>query len=497
MAESEIKRLLADKRRRMTSGKLYKVINKNGQLVPFIPNENQLYYLENKHNLNIIPKARQLGMSTVIDLDFFDDMLFNRGFKIGIIADKLDTAIDVFRNKILVAWDNLPEWLRNEYDVVSERRNELSLSLKGGKLKSMIYVGTSFRWWTLQRLHISEFGKICALYPDKAKEIITWALNTVAIGQVITIESTAMGRNGAFYEMSMRAKELEDKWQIPNAMQYKLFFFPWRKDKGYEYEGNINITAEKEVYFKKLEDNGIKLTQWQKNRYILTEENQQGDMKSENPSTFDEAFENTIEGAYYEKQLTLVRQQNRICKVNYDPTLLVHTAWDLWGAWWWDSTVIWYYQIYWKEIRIIDYFEGNGLSLIEIINTQIKTKGYNYWNHYWPWDMRITEYSTWKTRFDVAWENGIRFDVLKQTSVSDWIDKVKNVFGQCRFDEIRCSQWVNWLWQYRRAYSEKLGFLDRPQHNDASHAADAFRTLAWSVERCYPTENATFTDLKI
>ena len=145
MAESEIKRLLADKRRRMTSGKLYKVINKNGQLVPFIPNENQLYYLENKHNLNIIPKARQLGMSTVIDLDFFDDMLFNRGFKIGIIADKLDTAIDVFRNKILVAWDNLPEWLRNEYDVVSERRNELSLSLKGGKLKSMIYVGTSFR----------------------------------------------------------------------------------------------------------------------------------------------------------------------------------------------------------------------------------------------------------------------------------------------------------------------------------------------------------------
>ena len=61
----------------------------------------------------------------------------------------------------------------------------------------------------------------------------------------------------------------------------------------------------------------------------MTEENQQGDMKSENPSTFDEAFENTIEGAYYEKQLTLVRQQNRICKVNYDPTLLVHTAWDL------------------------------------------------------------------------------------------------------------------------------------------------------------------------
>ena len=44
-------------------------------------------------------------------------------------------------------------------------------------------------------------------------------------------------------------------------MQYKLVFFPWRKDKGYEYEGNINITAEKEVYFKKLEDNGIKLTQ--------------------------------------------------------------------------------------------------------------------------------------------------------------------------------------------------------------------------------------------
>ena len=44
----------------------------------------------------------------------------------------------------------------------------------------------------MQRLHVSEFGKICNKYPDKAEEIVTGALQTVALGQGITIESTAM-----------------------------------------------------------------------------------------------------------------------------------------------------------------------------------------------------------------------------------------------------------------------------------------------------------------
>jgi hypothetical protein len=56
-------------------------------------------------------------------------------------------------------------------------------------------------------------------------------------------------------------------------------------------------------------------------------------MKREYPSTPKEAFELSVEWAYYEKELWLARRQWRIWKVDYDPILPVHTIWDLWWAW--------------------------------------------------------------------------------------------------------------------------------------------------------------------
>ncbi|EIR76717.1 terminase large subunit [Yersinia pestis PY-34] len=56
-----------------------------------------------------------------------------------------------------------------------------------------VTVSTSFRGGTLYSLHVSEFGKICAKYPDKAKEIVTGAFEAVPLGGKITLESTAEG----------------------------------------------------------------------------------------------------------------------------------------------------------------------------------------------------------------------------------------------------------------------------------------------------------------
>ena len=61
-------------------------------------------------------------------------------------------------------------------------------------------VSTGYRGGTLQSLHISEFGKICRQFPDKATEIVTGAFEAVAKENTITIESTAEGREGYFYD---------------------------------------------------------------------------------------------------------------------------------------------------------------------------------------------------------------------------------------------------------------------------------------------------------
>jgi hypothetical protein len=53
-------KLLGDKEWRLFSGKLYFIKDKQGNKVPFIPNEQQAHYYHNRHTKNIILKARQL-----------------------------------------------------------------------------------------------------------------------------------------------------------------------------------------------------------------------------------------------------------------------------------------------------------------------------------------------------------------------------------------------------------------------------------------------------
>jgi len=75
--------------------------------------------------------------------------------------------------------------------------------------------------------------------------------------------------------------------------------------------------------------------------YLKKAISQGEDMKREFPSSPDEAFETSNEGAYYGKQITEVRREGRIRKVYYDTNVPVHTAWDLGYN---DSTAIWLFQ---------------------------------------------------------------------------------------------------------------------------------------------------------
>ena len=45
---------------RVTSGLLYKIKNKEAEIVPYNPNKQQLRLRENQTNRNVVPKARQL-----------------------------------------------------------------------------------------------------------------------------------------------------------------------------------------------------------------------------------------------------------------------------------------------------------------------------------------------------------------------------------------------------------------------------------------------------
>lgn len=164
---------------------------------------------------NLILKARQLGISLL----FLDRCLFNSNQNAGTIAHTKEDAEILFR-RVKFAYDSLPVEIKLIRPANTDNARELQLS-NGSTLR----VGTSMRSSTLQYLHISEFGKICAKYPDKAHEIITGSLNAIAPGQYVFIESTAEGREGYFYEMCKVAQANKDSGKKLSPLDFRFISF--------------------------------------------------------------------------------------------------------------------------------------------------------------------------------------------------------------------------------------------------------------------------------
>lgn len=77
----------------------------------------------------------------MIDVMNLDRALFSSYKNIGIIADDRDSAELIFRDKVKFAFDSLPEWLRNEFKVKTDRKGELVFESN----HCSISVDTSFR----------------------------------------------------------------------------------------------------------------------------------------------------------------------------------------------------------------------------------------------------------------------------------------------------------------------------------------------------------------
>ena len=448
---------------------LYYIIDKQGRKILFEPNWAQRELYDDLWYLNIILKSRQLGITTFISLLFLDVALFNSNVSCGIIADTEENAKYIFR-KIKFAYDCLPEQLKAEREARIDSAKELTFSNN-----SIIRVGTSLRSATFQYLLVSEFGKIAAEDTKRANEILTGSLNTIAIGSYCFIESTARGRGGAFYDMCVEAKKMQDAGSKLTKMDYRFHFLPWWKEPGYKLGSTINLTQEMHEYFISLSAQGIDLDVEQKNWYCAKYASQGENMHREFPSTAEEAWQVSNEGLYYGKQITQARLEKRIGHVPHDETALVHTSWDLGFN---DSNAIWFFQVIGKEIHLIDYLEGSGESLAYWLNI-VRSKPYTYGKHLCPHDILNHELSSGMSRQSVARNLGVNLLAVPRLSVISGVDASRNLLNRCWFDEKKCAQGIKCLENYKKAWDEKNAcWNSSPLHNWASHGADAFRVLA-------------------
>lgn len=462
-----VKQALSDPWWRLNN--LYYIVDKKGQKVKFKCNWAQAQLYQNMWYCNIVLKARQLGISTFTCLLFLDRCIFNRDKAAGIIAHTVEDAQHMFR-RVKYAYDNLPEDIKRLVSADNDTAQMLKFS--NG---SSIRIGTSLRSSTFQYLHISEFGKICAKYPDKAREIITGSLNTLGVGQYCFIESTAEGREGYFYDLCKDAQEKRDKGIELTKLDFKFHFFPWWGEPTYRIGSIPNLSKDMNEYFLSLLGKGIQLDDEQKSWYILRHATQQDDMKREFPSTPEECWQVANQGTYYATYITNARIEKRIGIIPYDIELPVHTAWDLGFN---DSTSIVFFQAYGKEVRVIDYMEGSGESFAYWLN-EIKKKPYTYGKHLAPHDIKVHEYSSGMTRQSIARKLGVSLIAVPRVDLIEGIDAVRNTLHRCWFDEKKCDRLIKCLENYKKEWNDRTGtWNSQPLHNWASHGSDSFRILA-------------------
>jgi len=477
-----VKERFPDKMARLKGG-FYQVKNEDGEKVPFCLRPIQEDFLNNRHGFDLVLKARQLGFTTAIQIDMLDDCLFSRNINAGIVAHNKDDAEAFFDDKIKFAYDNLPELLKEHFasEWGAEQDSAKSLKFANG---SRIRVGTSLRSGTLQRLHISEYGKVCAKYPEKAREIQTGALNTVHIGHRITIESTAEGQGGHFYDMCQEAQSIVQAGRSLSPIDFKFHFYPWWEDRKYELDPeHAFITSEMEAYFDRLERRDkVELSDGQKAWYVRKRVTQQDDMKLEFPSTSGEAFEAAVEGAYFAKEMEKSRMRGNVCHVPFRDDLPVDTFWDLGIG---DKMCIWFFQLDRGRPCMIDYYENHSEGLTHYVEV-LSDKPYMYGRHYLPHDGKNRTFVTGEPRDAILYRMmRIPVTVVQRTlDVTADIQTMRSVIPIVKFDIERCQTGLKHLGNYRRKWDDKRGtWLPKPLHNDASNGVDALRTFAVSWQR--------------
>ncbi|MEX9754889.1 terminase, partial [Providencia vermicola] len=345
--------LLRDKLWRLNH--LYWITNKEGKPVRFKMTPEQLEYFEGMHTRNIILKARQLGFTTEVCIIQLDAALFEAA-KCALIAHTLNDAKRLFREKIKYAYDKLPDEIKAANPASNDAAGELVFS-KGGSL----YISTSFRGGTLRYLHVSEFGKICAKYPEKAREIVTGAFEAVSSDCFTTIESTAEGRAGYFFDYCQSAEKAQIQNKTLSNLDWKFFFFSWWKNPEYAIDPVEQLPQRLVDYFDEIASkHGAQLNERQKAWYYAKEKTLGDDMKREYPSIPSEAFQQSVEGAYYAKQFRFLYENKRIGTLPDNSHLPVHTYWDIGVG---DSTSIWFIREVGEEFHVIDHYSNSGEGL--------------------------------------------------------------------------------------------------------------------------------------
>ena len=183
-----------------------------------------------------------------------------------------------------------------------------------------------------------------------------------------------------------------------------------------------------------------------------------------------------LSGAVYASQMRDLVMRGGVTRVPYDPSKPVHTAWDLgWG----DQMAIVLFQQIGYEYRILGYIEDRHRTVSDYVR-ELKLLPYVYGHHYLPHDGANHNIVS-----GTSAEENLRelfatphVHVVPASDEDTQIAAVRNVFGKCAFDERGTMELRNRLASYRYGEHTDGSSTRAPIHDQSSHGAKAFATMA-------------------
>ncbi len=195
--------------------------NNAGELVPFKPKRAQLELVENLTGRDLVLKARQVGISTVIQAWLFYQEMQGGARTLTLCHD--DELTSDIRAMADCYYENYPEEARparkyanaklTTYPDLNSRARIATVGGTAGQRKGRGGSNTHFH------------GSEVAFWPN-ASGVMSGAMQ--AGNPQIVLESTPNGQRGWFYERCMEALDKRGVW--------KLHFFPWWYEDEYREE---------------------------------------------------------------------------------------------------------------------------------------------------------------------------------------------------------------------------------------------------------------------
>lgn len=220
------------------------------------------------------------------------------------------------------------------------------------------------------------------------------------------------------------------------------------------------------------------------------ERDRQRDLK-ERPDQYGHVWEGeyatAIAGAYFAQSLTQAKAESRIGKVPTDPLMTIRLFADIGGtgakA---DNFVFWVAQFIGREIRLLDHYEVQGQPIASHLNW-LRSKGYTpdraqiWLPHDGDTQDRVHDVS-YRSAFEQA---GYVVEVVPNQgkgAANLRIEAARRLFPAMWFNEETTQPGLDALGWYHEKRDEVRGVGLGPEHDWASHSADAFGLMCVAYE---------------